>query len=117
MSGVRTYRSKANGRYTTGYCSPLLACRVTTCVAAASVSSRRIRSVVISAPCVGPPAAQPVGQRGQAEALLQRGGVQRLADVPQVGELPFAVDPAQHPGRQVLLGGRPPRAARRRRGR
>ena len=59
-------------------------------VISAPVSARRRRSQSVSA--------------GQPEALVERGGVQRLADVPQVGQLPLAVDPAEHPGRQSLLG-------------
>ena len=40
---------------------------------------------------VGPPAAQPLGQRGQPETLVQRRRIQRLADVPEIGQLSFAV--------------------------
>ncbi len=46
--------------------------------------------------------AQPRAQRGQAELALQRGLVQRLGDVPQVGEQPLAADLAEQPLLQPL---------------
>ena len=49
-SGSRgTYRSQPNGTYTTGNSSPLLRCTVMTCTAAASESSRLLRSSPTSA--------------------------------------------------------------------
>ena len=41
------------------------------------------------------PGAQPARQRGGAEALVDRGAVQELADVAQVGHAPLAVDVLQ----------------------
>ena len=43
---------------------------------------------------VGDPLAQPRGQRGGAELLGGRGGVQQLADVAQVGQPALAADGA-----------------------
>ena len=43
-------------------------------------------------------APQPLDQRGQAEAVRDGGGVQRLADVPQVGQLPLAARWREQPG-------------------
>ena len=70
-----------------------------TCTAAASDSSRRLRSAATSLGGLGDPVAQPLDQRGQAEVPGDRGGVQRLADVPQVGEQPLAVGAGRAAGR------------------
>ena len=48
MSGSGTHRLKAKGRYTIGYCRPLLTQTVMICTAAASLSNRRLRSVLPS---------------------------------------------------------------------
>ena len=50
------------------------------------------------------PPAKPPDQGSDAERLLAGRGMQRLTDVPQVGEDALAVGPSQHPGGQPLLG-------------
>ena len=65
-----------------------------------------MRSVVPVAGGLGPAPPQPLDQRRQPETVVDGGGVQPLADVPQVGELPLAATLGQQPGRQVLLGRR-----------
>ena len=47
--------------------------------------------------------AQPRRQRGGAHLLGHRRGVEQLADVPEVGHPPLAVDHREHAGRQALL--------------
>ena len=77
-------------------------CTVRICTAAASESSRRLRSTTVSR------LASSRRLRSQAlnvvrpELSLQRGLVQRLGDVPQVGEQPLAADPAEQPFLQPL---------------
>ena len=46
---------------------------------------------------VGDPLPQPGGQRGNAELLLGRGGVQQLADVAEVGQPALAAQPCEDP--------------------
>ena len=46
---------------------------------------------------LGDPLPQPGGQRGDAELLLGRGGVQQLADVAEVGQPALAAQPREHP--------------------
>ena len=72
------------------------------CTAAASLSSRRTRSCE-AVLALGP---QPLQQPGQPERLAPRGLVQRLGDVPQVGQQPLAADRAEHAGGQPALLGR-----------
>ena len=50
---------------------------------------------------LGDPTAQPRGQRGNAELLARRRGVQQLADVAQVGQPALAVDVGEQPVRRV----------------
>ena len=112
MSRLWMLRLNANGRYTIGYCRPLLTHTVMICTAAASLSSRRLRSV--AAASLVALAAQPVAQRGQAVVLAVRGVLQQLRQVRQVGHVPFAVVPRQHPVAPCPPAARPRRPPRRR---
>lgn len=53
---------------------------------------------------LGDPGAQPRGERGRAEALGDRGLVQGLRNVPQVGEVALAVGPGHDPRRRAPPG-------------
>ncbi len=86
----------ANGRYTIGYCRPLLTHTVMICTAAASLSRRRLRSARPATFGASAVRSQ-VPQRGQPETLAVRGVLQQLGDVRQVGHQPFPALPGQHP--------------------
>ena len=58
--------------------------------------------VVRVLPRLGDPPPQPRGEGGGSELLGRRLQMQELADVAQIGELPFAVGAAEHPPRQSL---------------
>ena len=68
-----------------------------TCTAAASDSSRRLRSGAEVRRGLGDAVPQPVDQSGRAEVPRDGRRVQRLADVPQVGQVPLAVGAGQQP--------------------
>ena len=90
--------SQANGTSTTGNSSPLLVCTVMICTAAASVSSRRLRSWPPS------PAASARRRRSQTSSAVSpswpssAASCSDLGDVPQVGEQPLAADRARTRG-------------------
>ena len=97
--------SHSDGQKTMGNSSPLARWMVRTWTAAASDSSRRLRSSSVSCAGLGDPAAQPGGQRTGSEVLVTGGPVQELADVAQVGELALPVDEREHPARELLRPG------------
>ena len=69
------------------------------CTAAASLSSRRLRSA--ARPLAGALHAQPVEQRGQPEPVAVGGLVQHLRDVREVGQVPLAALPGRAPARPM----------------
>ena len=85
-----------------GYWRPLLPWIVTSWTAAASESRRRVRSEATSTCSSATCARNQASSADDAEPLVHRHLVQRLADVAQVGQRALAADPAEHPGGEAV---------------
>ena len=75
------------------------------CTAAASDSSRLLRSSPTSTAGLGDAPPQPLHQRARPEVRVDGDRVQRLRDVPQIGEPPLAVGAGEQAGGQPGVGG------------